>query len=84
MTTTHEVINPATEEVVATVPPASVEDADAAIAQTGAAAWARAMAASASSTEASGTVATTSSVAGLMTSWVVVTVARILSCAPSP
>ena len=42
MTTTHEVINPATEEVVATVPLATVEDADAAIARARAAgpAWA--------------------------------------------
>jgi acyl-CoA reductase-like NAD-dependent aldehyde dehydrogenase len=40
--TTHEVINPATEEVVATVPLASVEDADAAIARarSAAPAWA--------------------------------------------
>ncbi|HET8986897.1 MAG TPA: aldehyde dehydrogenase family protein [Humibacillus sp.] len=42
MTTTHEVINPATEEVVATVPLASVDEADAAIAlaRTAAPAWA--------------------------------------------
>ncbi len=42
MSTTHEVINPATEQVVATVPLASLEEADAAIARASAAApaWA--------------------------------------------
>jgi acyl-CoA reductase-like NAD-dependent aldehyde dehydrogenase len=42
MSTTHDVINPATEEVVTTVPLASVEEADAAIARAHAAApaWA--------------------------------------------
>ena len=106
MTTTHDVINPATEALVRSVELATVEEADAAIARASAAgpAWravapgdralllrrfsdlvgeARAIAASASSTVAGSTLRTSCSVAGLMTSCVVVTVARILSCAPS-